>query len=124
MHSERKNSNRIEKVNSLLQQIVGESIHQYLEGQPGLVTVSKVEASRNLKWAKVWISIVGGNDEKILKLLEHNLYNIQGELNRTLDMKVVPRLQLFLDTSPRYAQHINELIEQIHQEEDKNNNNE
>ena len=117
MPIQRKKSNRIEKVNSLIQQIVGEEIHQYLEPSPGIVTVSKVEASRDLKWAKVWLSIVGGDDDKILQILNHHLYDIQGELNRQVSMKVVPRLQLFLDTSPRYAQHINELIKQIHKED-------
>jgi ribosome-binding factor A len=116
--AERKNTNRVERVNSLIQQIVGETIHQYLEEYPGLVTVSKVEASRDLKWAKVWVSIIGGNDDKILKILDHNLYDIQGELNRSVAMKIVPRLQFFLDTSPRYAQHINELIQEIHKEDD------
>jgi ribosome-binding factor A len=117
MPIQKKNTNRIERVNSLIQQIVGEQVHQYLEEGPGIVTVSKVEASRNLKWAKVWISIIGGDDNKIMKKLEHHLYDLQGELNRSLSMKIVPRLQLFLDTSPRYAQHINELIEEIHKED-------
>ncbi len=31
-------------------------------------------------------------------------------------MKMTPRLQFFLDTSPRYAQHINELIDQVNKE--------
>ena len=115
----KKKTNRIEKVNSLIQQIVGEQIHHHLDEGPGIVTVSKVEASRDLKWAKVWISIIGGDDDRIFKILEHHLYDIQGELNRSLSMKVVPRLQLFLDTSPRYAQHIDELIKQVHEEEDE-----
>ena len=32
-------------------------------------------------------------------------------------MKLTPRLQFFLDTSPRYVQHIDELINQIHEQE-------
>ncbi len=121
MPVQRKNTNRIARVNSLIQQIVGEQIHQYLDEGPGIVTVSKVEASRDLKWAKVWISIIGGDDDKIFKILEHHLYQIQGELNRSVAMKIIPRLQLFLDTSPRYVQRINELIKKIH-EEDKPGN--
>ena len=113
----KKNSNRIAKANSLIQQLVGESIQEYLHDGPGIVTVSKVEASRDLRWAKVWLSIVGGDDEKIMQILNHHLYDLQGELNRKLSMKIVPRLQLFLDTSPRYAQHIDELIKEIHDEE-------
>jgi ribosome-binding factor A len=113
-----KSTNRTEKLSSLLQQQVGEIIQQYLSGQAGLATVSKVEVSRDTKWAKIWVSIVGGDDDQIFGVLQKNIYDIQGELNRRLDLKMVPRLQFFLDTSPRYAQHINELIEKIHEEDD------
>lgn len=119
MPIERKNSNRIAKANSLIQQIVGESIHEYLEDGPGIVTVSKVEASRNLRWAKVWISIIGGDDKNIMHKLNHHLYDLQGDLNRKMAMKIVPRLQLFLDTSPRHVQHIDELIHQIHEQDEQ-----
>lgn len=83
----------------------------------GLITVSRVETSGDARWAKVWISIVGGDDDRILADIKKNIYDIQGELNRQLAMKMTPRLQFFLDTSPRYAQHINELINKIHEEE-------
>lgn len=112
-----KPSNRIAKVNSVIQKIVGETMQQFLDEGPGIVTVSKVETSRDLKWAKVWISIIGGDDEKILNILKNNIYDIQGELIRTLPMKIVPRIQFFLDTSPRYVQHIDELIKKIHEED-------
>ena len=110
---------RIEKFNSLLQQLVGESIRPYLEGQNGLVTVSKVEVSGDTKWAKIWVSIIGGDDDKILKTLQKNIYDIQGDINRNMSLKMVPRLQFFLDTSPRYVQHIDELIKKIHEEEEE-----
>lgn len=106
-------------MNSLIQQVVGEAIRPILEGEPGLTTVSKVETSGDLKWAKVWISIVGGDDETIFKILKNNIYDIQGALNNSLDTKIFPRIQFFLDTAPRYAQHIDELIKQIHKEDEK-----
>ena len=112
-------TNRIARVNSLIQQIVGESILPLTQEWGALVTVSKVETSRDMKWVKVWVSIMGGDDEKILKLLHDNIYDIQGDLNHKLQTKVLPRIQFFLDTSPRYAQHIDELIEQIHHEDEK-----
>ena len=114
-----KPTNRIDKLNSLLQQLVGEVIQPYLEGSGGLVTVSRVETSGDARWAKIWVSIIGGNDEDILKRIHDNLYDIQGEVNRNVTMKMVPRLQFFLDTSPRYAQHIDELIKKIHDEENE-----
>jgi ribosome-binding factor A len=115
--SQNNKANRLEKMNSLLQQLVGEAIRPYLEGQNGLVTVSKVETSGDTKWAKIWISIIGGDDDKILSVLQKNIYDIQGDVNRKMTLKMIPRLQFFLDTSPRYAQHINELIKKIHDDE-------
>ncbi len=112
-----KSNNRIEKMNSLIQRLVGSSLPEFLENQNGLVTVSRVETSGDSKWAKVWVSIVGGDDDKILATIQKNIYDIQGELNRQLGMKMTPRLQFFLDTSPRYVQHIDELIKKIHEDE-------
>lgn len=117
-----KNTNRIEKMNSLIQRLVGSSLPEFLDGQNGLVTVSRVETSGDSRWAKVWVSIVGGDDDKILAAIQKNIYDIQGELNRQTGMKMTPRLQFFLDTSPRYVQHIDELINKIHEEDEGEEN--
>ncbi len=119
---EPKNPNRIPKLNSLIQQLVGEAILPYVKTQNGLTTVSQVEVSGDSRWAKVWVSIVAGDDDEIFKILNDNIYDIQGEINNKLGMKMTPRLQFFLDTSPRYAQHINELIHKVHEEEENEEN--
>ncbi len=112
-----KNPNRIAKVNSFIQTELGPILHEFAEDLPGLVTISKVETSQDMKWSKVWISIFGGDDNKTLQFIYKNIFFIQGELNKKFTTKIIPRLQFFLDTSPRYAQHINELIKKIHGEE-------
>lgn len=116
MNPIKKNPNRVAKVNSFIQQTIGPILMEFLNENSGLITVSKVETSRDLRWAKIWISIFGGNDQKILDQINHNLYHIQGQLNQKFSTKIVPRLQFFLDTSPRYAEHINELVRRIHEE--------
>jgi ribosome-binding factor A len=115
---QKKNTHRIEKVNSHIQQVLGPILHEALMGEKGLVTVSKVETSRDMKWAKIWISILGlgADDEKILNHIKSHIYEIQGQLNDNFTTKIVPRLQFFLDTSPRHAQHIDELIKKVHDE--------
>lgn len=112
-------TNRVAKMNSIIQQVVSEAIREFVENEPGLVTISKVETSGDLKWAKVWISIVGGDDDSILRVLNDNIYDIQGALNSTLDKKMFPRIQFYLDTGPRHAQHVDELIKKIHEEDKK-----
>jgi ribosome-binding factor A len=112
-----KNPNRIPRVNSYIQQNLSEILREFLSEESGIVTISKVETSRDMKWAKIWISILGGSDEKILSHLNKNIYYIQGKLNETFKTKIIPRIQFFLDTSPRYVQHIEEVIKKIHEEE-------
>lgn len=114
----KKDTNRIAKVNSLIQRKLGPVLLRFLEGQKGLVTITKIETSKDMKWAKVWISIYNGDDEKILALLNRHIYHIQGELNKHFATKVIPRISFHLDTSPRYVEHIDEVIKKIHGEDE------
>src|SRR5258708_5477902 len=108
-----KKTNRVEKVNSLVQRLLGEILLPYFKSSEGVTTISKVEASKDLRWAKIWITIVGGNDQAILGMLKNNLYDIQGELNRMMQVKIVPRISFHLDTTARYAEHINKIFKEI-----------
>ena len=115
--SPRKDTNRMEKVNSLIQHILGQTLLPYLKNQNGLTTITKVDTSRDMKWAKVWISVVGEDEKKIMKTLQNNIYDIQGELYRTMSMKIVPKISFHLDSSAQYAEHINEIFREIEHEQ-------
>ena len=112
----KKDTNRIAKVNSLIQHELGPVLHEFLDWQKGLVTITKVETSRDMKWAKIWISIFNGEDKKILDYLTKNIYDLQGEVNKHFHTKIIPRISFHLDVSPRYVQHIDELIKKVHEE--------
>lgn len=129
----KKDTNRIAKVNSLLEKELGPILREFLDWQNGLVTITKVETSRDMKYAKIWISILNTPsaaakqvidakndvtlaDQKILDHLSKNIYDIQGEINKHFNTKIIPRLSFHLDTSPRYVEHIDELIREVHEE--------
>lgn len=117
MDKPKKDTNRIAKVNSLILRELGPILHEFLDFQTGLVTISKVETSKDMKYAKIWISIFNGNDEKILSFLTKNIYDIQGEMNKHFATKIIPRISFHLDTAPRYVEHIDELIRKVREEE-------
>lgn len=110
-------SRRTDKVQSVIQQEVG--IYLNLLELPALTTISKVEVTPDLKWCKVWLTVMGGKQyqNKVLEELEDNLYDIQGEINRKLEMKIVPRVKFVIDHGEEYAAHINELLKKAHHEE-------
>jgi len=146
----KKDTNRIAKVNSLIQHELGPVLHEFLDWQKGLVTITKVDTSKDMKYAKVWISIFNPDphppqdelgapspkgrgkrslsqtdkksqpapslDDKILGYLAKNIYDLQGEVNKHFATKIIPRISFHLDTSPRYVQHIDEVIRKIHEE--------
>jgi ribosome-binding factor A len=139
----KKDTNRIAKVNSLIQHELGPVLHEFLDWQKGLVTITKVETSKDMKYAKIWISIFNPGptpsqaellaaasksrkqkpylafDEKILKFLAENIYDIQGEVNKHFHTKIIPRISFHLDTTPRYAQHIEEVLKRVREEDTK-----
>lgn len=103
-------SRRTEQVASSLQQEIGAYL-QKLE-LPSLTTISKVEVTPDLKWGKVWITVMGDDDKQaeVLAILEENMFDLQGELNRKFKMKFVPRVKFVIDHGQEYASHINELL--------------
>ncbi len=112
-----KKPNRMEKINSLIQLLLGTIILPYTKDQDTIITISKVQTSRDLRWAKVWITVVDeAKDQKVMKTLQNNLYDIQGELNRQMEVKMIPRVSFHLDTTARYADHINKIFHKIEAE--------
>lgn len=112
-------SKRTEQVAALIQKELGE----YLLGMelPAMTTISRVEVTADLKHAKVWITIFSedlGMEQQVLKTLQSNIYDMQGELNRTLVMHHAPRIAFAVDNSLHYASRINELIKRTHEDEE------
>lgn len=109
---------RVERVGSLLQELLGPIIAEYILETNNLVTISRVNVSPDMRHAKVFLQVLNEkNDEAILKQLQNNMYDIQGEVNRQVKMKIIPRIEFTIDTSSRYAQHISEVLENLRENE-------
>jgi ribosome-binding factor A len=117
---QKKNSNRMEKVNSLIQQLLSRTLLEFFKDGPAIVTVSRVVCSKDLRWAKVFITIANSEkDAPIMASLRKHTYEIQGVINDELAMKIVPRLSFYLDTGARYAAHVNDIFKQIEAEREE-----
>jgi ribosome-binding factor A len=112
-------SRRTEKVQSLVQQEVGEFIARI--ELPALTTISKVEITPDLKWGKIWITVMGDQAKQndVLKILQENIFDLQGELNRSLAMKIVPRIKFVIDHGEEYAAKINELLRKANADDEQ-----
>ena len=108
-------STRQQKVGRELQRDLAEIIRSKGMAAFGgaMVTVSEVRVSPDLSIAKVYVSIFPSDrQEAVMKLLEENNKAIRGELGRKVakQLRIVPELDFYLDTTLDYVEHIEELL--------------
>ncbi len=83
----------------------------------GFVTVTDVEVADDLRNAKVFVSVYGGDKEETLKGLKSATAFIRLELGRRMRMRFIPELLFRFDATVEQGAHIMELLHEI--EEDK-----
>jgi ribosome-binding factor A len=82
----------------------------------GLITVTKVWLSKDLKYAKIYYSVYGGADvrKKANSALQGNTRTLRLLLAQSLRVKYVPELNFFYDDTLDYIEHLEELFQKIH----------
>ncbi len=83
----------------------------------GFVTVTDVELSDDLKNAKVFVSIYGGDKKETLKGLKSASPFIRSELGRRMTMRCVPEILFRFDDTVEKGAHIMELLHEIEKQE-------
>lgn len=78
-----------------------------------MITVSEVRVSPDFSFAKVFVSVFPSEKgEKVLEILKEHTKSLRGELGHIVakQLRIVPEIVFFLDTSLDYAAHIDELL--------------
>jgi len=84
---------------------------------PALTTISKVEVTPDLKFCKVWVTVLGDmalQKQVLSQLLEYRR-DMQSGINRKLKMQFVPRISFLIDHGEEYADHINQLLKKTNE---------
>lgn len=88
---------------------------------PLMTSVMKTEVTKDLKFAKIYVSVMGNSEEKknALKGLKSASSFLRREISRRLNLRITPELNFVIDDSIEYGNHILEVIEKISKEEKK-----
>lgn len=80
-----------------------------------MVSVVAAEITKDLKYAKVYVSVMGSEEEKSnsIAALKSATGFIKREIGSRLNLRAVPQPSFVLDNSIDYGAHINELINKI-----------
>ncbi len=115
-------TDRITRVNELLRREIGAVVLQVLSREPGLnagaVTVTRVETSRNLRHAEVWVSVLGEAEGQraLLAAVRRHRPEIQERVSDAVVLKYTPRLTFTLDHSVEQGDRVLGLLAELEQE--------
>lgn len=108
-------STRQQKIGRQLQRDLAEIIRSkgMAAFNGAMVTVSEVRISPDLSVAKVYVSIFpSAKAAEVMKIIQESSKAIRGDLGRLVakQLRIVPELVFFQDSSLDYVEHIDELL--------------
>ncbi len=110
-----KRSDRVS--NNLLKEISDIVMNRVKDPRLGFLTITGVEVSRDIKNAKVFVSVYRQEErEETIGALDAAGSFIRRELRKRLRMKKIPELTFINDTSPEYADRIGKLLKDVEED--------
>ena len=107
---------RLDRVNQLIKEEVSLLVQRELKDpRLGFVTVTEVETSPDLRVAKIFVSVLGTEEQWAASLAALGSARgfIRNWLRHNLDLRVTPVLEFRADRSMEHAARIQELLKQI-----------
>src|SRR5262245_24625241 len=104
---------RLERVNQLIKEEISTVLHRELKDpRLGFVTVTEVDTNADLKQAKVYVSVLGTDEQwvKSFKALESARGFVWAWLRRHLDLRVTPDISFRPDRSMEHGARMQALL--------------
>jgi ribosome-binding factor A len=107
---------RMRRVNEAVKEVLSARLAEGLKDpRIGFVTVTAVDTSPDLRHARVYVSVLGGEDEREQTLagLASSHGYLQGHIAHELRMKHTPTLEFLYDESVDRGMRISKLLEDV-----------
>ena len=111
-------SQRIEKINALIQSLLGELLQKECSFKPGVfATIVKVDTTKDLRYARVFASAFPDTEKDyVLQTLLHEKASLQKLLHKRLSIKILPKISFLLDETESHADEVERLFLEIRNE--------
>ena len=109
-------NNRIARTNDDIQRVLSELLRNVKDPrvQQGMLSVTRVETTGDLRYAKVWISVYGLENEKEFRRgLKSASGWLRRELANAMTLRYTPELVFDLDHSMEYGAHISSMLRDL-----------
>ena len=110
-------TNRLGRINDDIQRVLSDLLRKVKDpriNKWGMISITRVETTGDLRYAKVWLSILGEVDEREFRRgLKSSSGWLRHELGERLSLRYTPELVFELDHSIEYGAHISRVIESL-----------
>ena len=110
------NTNRMDRINEELKKEISHIITFEIKDPnlTGLISVTKVKTTPDLKYARVFVSIINEKNKKeSLRILKKSSGFIRTEVAKKLNMRYTPELVFEFDETIEYGAKIDQLIRDV-----------
>lgn len=113
---QRKNTNRMDRVNEEFKREISKIIDQDLKNPniTGIISVTKVKTSPDLKSARVYVSILNSKSKKnTMQGITNAAGYIRSELAKRINLRYTPELKFEIDEALEYGAKIDNILKEI-----------
>lgn len=111
-----KNENRLNRIDEELKKELSQIISYELKNPDatGMISVTKVKITPDLKYAKVYVSILNSkNDEKTIEALKKSSGFIRSQIAKRVNLRITPELVFEKDDSMEYGMKIESILKDL-----------
>ncbi len=106
---------RVIRVNELLKREISQILHTRYRGRTVAITVSEVDTSPNLRKARVYFSVIGGNENRVeaeVFFRQHGR-EIREEMSKAVVLKYLPHLEFIYDEGIERGARLDAIFEDL-----------
>lgn len=114
--------NRIGRINEEIRNVLADALRRIKDPRvSGLVSIVRCEATGDLRFCKVYVSVLGETDvqKDAIKGLKSAAGWLRRELSQGIDLRYTPELLIELDTSIAHGANISSILNKILPEQEK-----
>lgn len=108
---------KIDRLNNMFVEEISKIIHNDVKDKNiSFVTITDVRITNDLSFAKVYITTLDNNREKVLDALNRASGFIRTKLSDSIQIRKMPEIHFVYDESIEYGKKIEDIIERINNE--------
>ena len=110
-----KNTNRMNRIDEELKREISNIINYELNNTniTGMVSVTKVKVTPDLRFARVYISMLNSSKKKTLEALKKSAGYIRTQLANKINLRITPEIIFEYDESIEYGAKIDSILSDI-----------